>query len=416
MSAEPRQPSARGRAVLAIDWWPRELPEDVDATPVTLVTHDGDVSRAVLYQRGTADTVVALMHPRQDLQRAWQVLELLDAGYAVWAQNSRDVGNDLRLVHESTLLDVAAGMEWLRERGFAKIVLLGVSGGASLYSYYTEQALLAPAARLAREPAGRATALQEATMPAPDALALLAPHPGQGRLLLGMIDPSVTDEADPLSIDAELDAYDEANGFGLPPEGSRYAPEFVSRYRAAQEARVRHIDDRAREIIAGQRAGRAGWKDDRSVAGLRRSLATPVLTTYRTDADPRCTDLSLDPSDRAYGSIMSPRPYASNYGIVGFGRLTTPEAWLSTWSGVSSQASLLRAAPGISIPTLVIEYTGDQSVFPSDVREAVEAIGAADKAHLRVRGDHFGRALSEGEESGGSVAMRELVSWIDARG
>lgn len=415
MTVTTREPSGRGRAVLATDWWPRSLPDGTTTTPVTLVTHDGDISRGVLYERGTTTTVVCLMHPRQDLHRAKPVIDLLEAGFAVWAQNSRDVNNDLRLVHENTLLDVAAGMEWLRERGFDRVVLLGISGGASLYAYYAEQALLASGERIEREPGGRRTCFSEAAMPAPDGLVLLAPHPGQGRLLLGMIDPSVTDEHDPLSVDRDLDPYAPENGFGLPPTGSRYAPEFVTRYREAQEARVRRIDERAQAIIEEQRLGRARWKDGRCVDGLRRSLATPILTTYRTDADLRCTDLSLDRSERSYGSIISPRPYASNYGVVGFGRLTTPEAWLSTWSGLSSHAALLRTVKGVTVPTLVIEYTGDQSVFPSDVRAAVKALAARDKSHKRVRATHFGDPLTSVEEPGGTVALRHVTAWIAER-
>jgi hypothetical protein len=408
-----REPSGRGRAALAINYHPRELPAGTTITPVTLVAADGDVSRGVLYEAGAgADTVVTLMHPRQDLHRAPQLPDLLEAGLAVWAHNNRDVNNDVRLVHERILLDIAAGMEWLRDRGFERIVPLGISGGAALYAFYAEQALLPAERRLVREPSGRPAALAEAMMPAPDALALLAPHPGQGKLLEAMIDPSVTDESDPLSCDRELDPFDPDNGFGGPPEGSRYEPEFVTAYRAAQRDRMARIDARARDLIALQQAGRKRWTEKKDVAGLRQSLGMPVLTTYRTDADLRCTDLTLEPTERAYGSIISPRPNVSNYGMIGFGRLTTPEAWLSTWSGLSSNASLARCAAGITVPTLVIEYTGDQAVFPSDVEALLAALSKAETKHVRVRGTHFGTALEEDEEPAGQVAMRHLVRWL----
>lgn len=121
------------------------------------------------------------------------------------------------------------------------------------------------------------------------------------------------------------------------------------------------------------------------------------MVVWRSDADLRCLDLSLDPSDRHPGSLWGKDPYASNYGAVGFARFCTPESWLSTWSGLSSNASLARTAQGIVQPTLIIEYTGDQACFPSDVRAIHDAIPAADKTHLRIRGDHHGRALAEGE-------------------
>lgn len=409
-----RVPSGRGKAVLAIDWWPAaELPEGTTIELQTLIASDGEVTKGTLYTPSSeATTVYCLMHPRQDVQRHPSIPALLRAGQAVWAQASRTVMNDLTLVHEKAILDVAAGMELLRERGYERIIPIGISGGAGLYSFYTAQALTKPEERIARTPAGAASGLPDAPMPVPDALALVAPHPGQGRLLLTMIDPSVTDEADPFSVDPELDPFDPANGFGEAPEGSHYSPEFLQRYRAAQHERVARIDERARELVADQRAARKRWKDgSEDLQDRRRSILTPAIATYRTDADPRCTDLNLDPSERPYGSVISARPSISNYGIGGFGRLTTPEAWLSTWSGLSSNAALERSLESITVPTIVVEYTGDCSVFPSDVQAALKASAAAEKRHVKIRSDHFGRPLTEGEDSPMDKTVEELLSW-----
>jgi hypothetical protein len=231
-----------------------------------------------------------------------------------------------------------------------------------------------------------------------------------------MIDGSVADEADPFSVVADLDPYDPANGFGEAPEGSTFTLEFVERYRAAQEARVARIDERARELLAQQRAARKRYKEGSGdVADRRRGVLAQVITTYRSDADPRCTDLSLDPSDRPYGSVISPKPSVSNYGVGGFGRLTTPDAWLSTWSGPSSNASVARCLGGVAIPTLVIEYMGDCSVFPSDVRAALDASAAADAEHARIRSDHFGRRLAAGDDDPIPLTATRLASWIEER-
>lgn len=414
--SERRVPSGRGRAALAIDWWPGELPAGTVIELHTLIAHDGEVSRGTLFRRGSSSTVFCLMHPRQDVQRSPFVPLLLDAGYAVWTQTSREAGNDLRLVHEDVLLDVAAGCELLTERGYEDVVLIGMSGGAGLYSFYTEQSLTTPRDRVASTPAGTATGLADAELPPPSALVLVAPHPGQGRLLLGMIDPSVANDADPLSVIPDLDPYDCQNGFGKAPEGSHYAPEFVERYRAAQRERVARIDARAHELLADQRAARTRYKggsDD--VADMRRSTLSPIIATYRTDADLRCTDLSLDPSNRPYGSVISARPDVSNYGVTGFGRLTTPEAWLSTWSGLSSNASLERSLAAVTVPTMVVEFTGDTSVFPTDVRNALDVLAATDVQHERIEADHFGRPLVVGEESGITTAVRSIVPWVADR-
>src|SRR5207253_1447522 len=133
---------------------------------------------------------------------------------------------------------------------------------------------------------------------------------------------------------------------------------------------------------------------------------------WRTDADLRSFDLSLDPSDRAYGSLWGTDPFASNFGSVGFARICSPESWLSTWSGLSSNASLGRTAPAIAQPTLVVEYTGDQACFPTIVNDIYASIGSSDKRHMRVRGDHHGRALRDGEEAGRYVAGRLIRDWL----
>lgn len=412
-----RQPSGRGRAALAIDFWPTSLPDDVHVGSHTLITHDGEVTRGSLFRpRASSDTVFCLMHPRQDLRQHPLIPEIVAAGHSVWAQAGREVGNDLRLVHESALLDIAAAMEWLRDQ-YTHIVLIGHSGGAGLYAYYAEQAQTEPGARIPKTPGGAPTKLREAPMPAPDAVVLVAPHPGQGKLLLAAIDPSVTDENDPFSVDPQLDPFDPRNGFASADDGgSHYSDEFVAAYRAAQTRRVARIDERARELIAEQLAARKKAKTGTATREeRRRSILTPIIATYRTDADLRCTDLRLDPSQRLYGSVISATPSISNYGVTGFGRLATAEAWLSTWSGLSSHASVARSLAGVTVPLLIIEFTGDTSVFPSDIAAARDAAGSDDITHERVCADHFGRPMNPGDESGMKLAGQAIINWTEER-
>jgi hypothetical protein len=395
------------------------LADDRPASTVTsvheLTTADGATVRGVLATVPGARTVVCLMHPRQDMTHHTLVPALLAAGAAVWTQHTRSVNNDLTLVHEQALLDVAAGMVFLREQGFDAIVPLGHSGGGTLFAYYLEQASLPGADRVATTPGGRPTKLAEAAMPVTDGAVFLAPHPGQGRLLLGCIDPSVSDEDDPLAAVPELDAFDPANGFAEPPESSSYSAEFLSRYRAAQRDRVARIDATARASLARTAEARAAHKRTGLAVDRRRALAPHVITVFRTDADPRTVDLSIDPSERPYGSLFGARPDLINYGQVGFGRLTTPEAWLSTWSGLSSYADFARCAPGVTVPTLFVELTGDQAAFPADSARMVAALGASDLTHLSVRGTHFGGAIAPGEPTGNQLAAGRIVDWLAQR-
>lgn len=383
--------------------------------PHALRTRDGAAVVGLLYHAGHPSTVVCLMHPREYFGFHYLVPSLVRAGVAVWAQGSRSIGLDIRLEHELALLDVAAGLANLKSLGYERIVLLGNSGGAGLYCFYNEQAQLAPAERFAKTAAGRPVPLSEAMLPKVDGVVLLAPHPGQGRLLLGCIDPSVVDEHDPLSVDPALDPFSPANGYSTEPGGSRYAASFVQKYRQAQAERVRKLDESARALTKRRMEARKrlkeGGQDDAVVAAH-----TPIMTVWRTDADLRCLDLTLDPSDRKPGSVWGPDMLASNYGAVGFGRTCTPESWLSSWSGLSSRAALERTAPFIQCPAAVIEYTGDQTTFPSTISDIVRWVGTRDKVHIRVRGDHHGRPLASGEPPGRALAGEAVGDWLRRHG
>jgi hypothetical protein len=398
--------------LLGTDWNPRDLPPGATTRNVVLRTADGAATSGSLYSNGAASTVVCIMHPREFMACHYFIPDIVGAGFAAWSQSPRSVGNDLRLEHEFALYDVAAGLKFLRETGFRNIVLLGNSGGSGLYSFYIQQSNLSGEQRIARTPGGRPANLARLDMPKADGMIFVAPHPGQGALLLQCIDPSVADESDPLSVDPTLDAFDPRNGFVEPPNSSHYAPDFVARYRAAQVARVQRLDDTAHRLIAERMAARKRSKDGGSLADRRRAGHSEIMTIWRTDADLRNFDLSLDPSDRPYGSLWGKNPLTSNFGSVGFGRLCSPESWLSTWSGLSSNASLAKTAPSITQPTLLVEYTGDPAGFPSVINDIYAAIGSPNKRRERVRGDHHGRALTPGEEPGRYVAGRLLQQWL----
>ena len=342
------------------------------------------------------------MHPRQDLTHHPLVPALLAAGAAVWTQHTRSVNNDLTLVHEQALLDVAAGLVFLRDRGSPRSSRSGTPGAARCSRTTSSRPGCAGADRIATTPGGRPTKLADAAMPVTDGVVFLAPHPGQGRLLLGCIDPSVSDERDPLAAVGDLDLFDPANGFAEPPRSSTYTPEFLERYRAAQRDRVARIDATAHALVARAAEARAAHKRSGAAADRRRALAPHLITVFRTDADPRTVDLSLDPSERPYGSLFGTRPDLINYGQVGFGRLTTPEAWLSTWSGLSSHADFARCAPGVAVPTLFVELTGDQAAFPADTRAMVDALGRRRPDPRRRARDPFRR----GDRGGGADRQR----------
>ncbi|QRQ83442.1 alpha/beta hydrolase [Cupriavidus oxalaticus] len=395
-------------------WDTRLMDRPYQMVPYALGTADGQRTLGFLFSvTGREKTVVSLMHPREMAITHYLVPFVLDAGCACWVQGPRSIGNDLRLEHEIALLDVAAGMTHLRDLGYEKIVMLGNSGGAGLYTFYNQQALTPRELRIARTPGGRPTNLGDVHMPEVDGFILISPHPGQGKLLMSGIDPSVTDEDDPMQTDVTLAPFSQANGFDAETGEGRYAPEFVERYRAAQVERVARIDARAKAMLRTKQEARQRVKAGTATDADRRAAAhAPIFEVWRTDADLRSWDITLDPSDRRTGSLWGKDPFVSNWGSVGFGRVVTPESWLSTWSGLSSNASLEKTLPALHQPTLLLEYTGDQCTFPADIRAIYEQIPAEHKRHLRVRGNHHGMALSREEEPGQRIAGRHIIEWL----
>lgn len=390
--------------------WHREPPAATTIETLLLETPDRGLAQGWLYSRGGETTVVCLMHPRADFGHHYAVPGLVERGYAVFCENSRWLNNDATLLHEVVLLDVAAGVAAMRDR-YERVVLCGNSGGGSLYTLYVDQALSPEGGRFTDTAAGDPFDLNRFELPAPDAMAYLAAHTGEGHYLMSAIDPSVVDESDPCSCDPALDMYDPANGFAEPPAPTEYAAEFVDRYRAAQLARVARIDAEARRRVEVRRAGRASWAEHGDVAGRRRSIATDFLNVYRTDADLRYTDMTLDPSTREFGSLWGTRPDWINYGAVGFGRVVSPEAWLSTWSGLSSRANILTTGSRMTLPALMVSYTGDHGIFPSDNDDIANALGTSALTRVEFTADHYGFPVGDGREP----AVAAIADWLDAR-
>jgi alpha-beta hydrolase superfamily lysophospholipase len=335
-------------------------------------------------------TAVVLSHPRGDFSVHYAAPLLAAAGYAVFGFATRYVNNDVDCLHEALVADVAGAVDEMRRRGAAAVVLLGNSGGGSMM------------------------ALSQAERPIGDAFVAIAAHPGEGVFLLSAIDPSVTDEPDPFSVDPSLDMYDAANGWRPWPEPCTYDGVWLGRYRAAQRDRVARIDAVARAALEARTEARdaaiaakgtPGWN-----ALRRRAVYARYLTTYRTLANPAYLDLSIEADDREIGSVFAfPDPLDANYGYGGLARVLTARAWLSTWSGLSSRAAMAETMPRVTIPTLVVHPTGDTEIRVREAREIHAASGSNDATYVEVKGaPHYlhGRRRE---------AMELVVDWLRDR-
>jgi pimeloyl-ACP methyl ester carboxylesterase len=308
---------------------------------------------------------------------------LAERGIGFLGWNTRYRGNGAHFLLEHALVDIGAGVRWLRETAGAEVVVaVGNSGGGSLMAAYQSQAAtpsIEAAPGLTLPPA-------VLELPPVELYVSLNAHPGRPEVLTAWMDPSVTDESDPLSRDPALDMFDAAH---RPP----YDEGFVQRYRAAQRDRNDRITAWAREEL--DRLAAAGARDR-------------VFDVHRAWADLRFLDLGLDPSDRRAGCYAGD-PRTANYGPFAIGGTSTLRSWLSMWSLEASQCRGAAHLPRIEVPSLVVQSMADRGVFPSDAEALVAALGAADRQLQLVPGEHY-------FEDGGRPEVADLLAgWIGAR-
>ncbi len=404
-----------------------DLPAGTIAEAVRLKSADLRDSNGIYYapaKKPKPKIGILAIHPRVDFSRHYIVPHCVEAGFSCLGLNSRCLNNDTTAVHEELILDVNAGVRFLREEKAAEtVILFGNSGGGSLSAMFQVQARLPKGKRLAVTPAGDSTMLNDVELFAADGFVAASAHRGQGLVLSRCIDPSVVDESDPTLVNSELDMYDTRNGFRAPPEPSRYSDEFVAAYRKAQLQRVARLDEVARSIIEDARNCEMRYAKEKDSLDFmswhhlgRRAAMQKLMIVYRTMANPDYTDHHRDPSGRSYGSLLSDRPDLMNMQLLGFGRVVTPQAWLSTWSGISSNANLVTNIAKLNIPVLVCNAKRDKEIYPADTQEIWNAVTVEDRSRHDFDASHyFEPPFGANEAPDVKRLMDTVVPWIKER-
>ena len=308
------------------------------------------------------EVAVMLCHPTANFLGHYALSGLAERGFGAIGFTTRYVGNDTSLIMENCLLDMGAMVRFLYERGYAAVVLVGNSGGASIVPYYQAQARQPTIT----DPPGGGPDLTAATLRPVDALVMLNAHPSRATLSTEWLDPAIVEEHQAFARQRSLDMYNPENG---PP----FPPEFVARYRKEQVARNRRITAWAKEQLA--ELGRP----DHGPPGL----ADLAFVVHGTAADLRFLDPSIDPSDREVGRTLWGPPEVANYMPAGISRVTTLRAWINQWSIDDTHADSLRWLPEIDVPVSVVLGTADVTVVPAMAQQMHDAATRAPARDLR---------------------------------
>jgi hypothetical protein len=309
-------------------------------------------------------TAFIATHYNVDFSEHYLAAYMAERGYGFLGWNTRFRGNEAYFLADQALVDIGVGVRWLRETaGVERVVLLGNSGGGSLMALYQSQAVNPSMTA----PPGLKVAEAARDLLPGDLYVSVASHPGRPEVLTAWMDPSVTDEHDPVGTDSDLDMYDDRHG---PP----YKVDFIARYRAGQIERNRRI---------------SAWCHSELGRLASYGLTDRLFVVRRTWADLRFVDGAIDPSNRTVPLCYAGDPKRANSSVFGIGAVNTLRTWLSMWSLDDSPCSAAKHLPMITLPGLVVQADADTGVFPSDAAGIYSGLGSTDKQILTLEGDHY---------------------------
>jgi pimeloyl-ACP methyl ester carboxylesterase len=316
--------------------------------------------------RAEQSTLYIFMHPTSTLNLLPIPEAMARAGFHVLCAASRYPKNDAALIMEKAAVDMGAWVDWARnDGGYRKVILVGWSGGGALSLFYQAQA---EAPNVTHTPAGDPVDLTRAGLQPADGLILVAAHLSRAETLTEWLDPSVMNETDPARRNPELDIYSEAC-----PNKPPFSADFLAHFRDEQRRRSRGITDWCMDILQTLKS-EGGAEVERG------------FVVHRTMCDPRWIDPLVDPNDRRPNWCYLGDPKTVNVGPVGLARFSTLRSWLSQWSFDFSNAKGPPNAERIrQAPVLQIENTADDAVPAPHARRVFDRLSTLDKQIVQIK-------------------------------
>lgn len=410
--------------------------------PVGLATGQPAVLWEPVQRAPRGDVGFLVMHPDVSFIDHVACRELARRGYRTLGANTRYTNfsgaTGGPYPFPQVLPDVAAAVEWLRDLGGVRsVVLVGHSGGGPLMAAYQNLAENGSSAFDDPRMASVFASLPPA-LPA-DGLVTLDAHLGYAPAALMSLDPAVVDEDRPRVRDPQLDMYAARNGYT--EDGAQYAADFVSAFCEAQAARMHRIVERAESRRVALDAGRGNFVDDEPliIPGMR---ARPWLPDARLLSRTRATWPVLAPGGEQpparVSSLRAARPTHHELNTYPAALVTSVRSFLATHairtrgdyrigadsvSGIdwaSSVTSTPANLTGVKVPVLSMAMTGHYFLVHAETNFANTE--SSDKELLMVRGaEHSIHPLHPAEhqpgEFGDTVAMcfDRVVQWTEKR-
>ncbi len=210
---------------------------------------------------------IIVMHREANYMNNIACTEFSKRGFMVLCMNSRFENNEAIVAWELIPLDVAQGVNYLRNtQHLSRIILYGNSGGGVTMSFYQAVAENGPSVcqgpRKLVECSSSGSSSLAGLTPA-DGIILSDGHPGNPILRLRSINPSLIRSADldRVHLNQNLDPFDPKNGYN-PTGSSTYSKTFKERYFERQAEQMNHLIDLALGRLQQINAGKDLYTDD----------------------------------------------------------------------------------------------------------------------------------------------------------